>query len=331
MNLLTGDQINKNKWDDLLLTSPYSTPFQSQQYYQLFNSVPNLSAKVYALEQNNELLSLCVVTLQLEKGVKAFFSRRAIIYGGPISLENNKETITLLLNKIAADLKRKAIYVETRNFNDYGSLKEPLAKTGWGYEPYLNYHLNCTSEEIATSGLNTNRKRQIKKALKTGVTLEEAKNVNDVNDYYAVLKDLYINKIKKPLLPYEFFKHFFELSAGKILLVKYNDKIIGGIVCPILENKTIYELYICGQDQEFKDQSPSVMATYAAIEYGFKNGLKKFDFMGAGKPNEDYGVRDFKEKFGGELVEHGRFIKINNPLLFKAGITALKLLKKLKK
>lgn len=58
------------------------------------------------------------------------------------------------------------------------------------------------------------------------------------------------------------------------------------------------------------------MATYAAIEYGLKNHLKIFDFMGAGKPSEDYGVRDFKGKFGGELVEHGRFIKINNALLF---------------
>lgn len=30
--------------------------------------------------------------------------------------------------------------------------------------------------------------------------------------------------------------------------------------------------------------------------------------MGAGVPNDGgYGVRDFKAKFGGELVEYGRF------------------------
>ena len=113
-------------------------------------------------------------------------------------------------------------------------------------------------------------------------------------------------------------------------MVKWKDKIIGGIVCPVLEGKTIYELYICGLDQEYKDLSPSVMATYAAIEYGFKNGFKKFDFMGAGKPSEDYGVRDFKAKFGGDLVEHGRFIKICNPFLFNLGKAGLSILKKIK-
>jgi lipid II:glycine glycyltransferase (peptidoglycan interpeptide bridge formation enzyme) len=47
--------------------------------------------------------------------------------------------------------------------------------------------------------------------------------------------------------------------------------------------------------------------------------------MGAGKPDEDYGVRDFKAQFGGTLVEHGRFLKVNNPLIYKAAQIYLKL------
>ena len=160
----------------------------------------------------------------------------------------------------------------------------------------------------------------------------DIKITNFVNDseYYQILYTLYKSKIKKPLPPLSFFEKFYESNLGKILLVKFKNKIIGGIVCPILKNQSIYEFYICGLDAEFKDQSPSVMATYAAIQYGFKNNLKRFDFMGAGKPDEDYGVRDFKAKFGGELVEHGRFIKINRPLLFKIGKAGLKILQKIK-
>ena len=52
--------------------------------------------------------------------------------------------------------------------------------------------------------------------------------------------------------------------------------------------------------------------------------------MGAGKPNEDYGVREFKSKFGGELVEFGRFERINNHFLYLIGKTGLKILKKFK-
>ena len=52
--------------------------------------------------------------------------------------------------------------------------------------------------------------------------------------------------------------------------------------------------------------------------------------MGAGKPGDNYGVRDFKAQFGGELVEHGRFLRINKPLVYKAGSFVLKLISKTK-
>jgi len=49
--------------------------------------------------------------------------------------------------------------------------------------------------------------------------------------------------------------------------------------------------------------------------------------MGAGKPDESYGVREFKAKFGGNLVEHGRFEMIFNKYLYHIGIIGVKFLK----
>ena len=59
------------------------------------------------------------------------------------------------------------------------------------------------------------------------------------------------------------------------------------------------------------------------------DGFSVFDMMGAGKPDEDYGVRDFKARFGGKLVEEGRFVHIAHPLLYKIGKWGVKLLKKI--
>lgn len=70
------------------------------------------------------------------------------------------------------------------------------------------------------------------------------------------------------------------------------------------------------------------MATYAAIEYANEHNIPLFDFMGAGKPREAYGVREFKARFGGELVEHGRFLCIRKALLYWIGKMGVKLLKK---
>ena len=38
--------------------------------------------------------------------------------------------------------------------------------------------------------------------------------------------------------------------------------------------------------------------------------MKYYDFGGAGWPDEEYGPRDFKAKFGGDLVCYGRYRRI---------------------
>jgi lipid II:glycine glycyltransferase (peptidoglycan interpeptide bridge formation enzyme) len=53
------------------------------------------------------------------------------------------------------------------------------------------------------------------------------------------------------------------------------------------------------------------------LEWGVKNGYRVYDFGGAGKPGEEYGVRNFKAKFGGQLVCFGRNIYIHKPLQLK--------------
>lgn len=331
MHAIIDKEISLAAWNDLIMLSSCSSPFQTPEFHAFFNSLPGFSAVAVGIEDGGRLLALVVATIQKEKGVKGYFSRRAIIYGGPVLLNDTFHTLPVLIKELNRLLKGKVIYTETRNFNDYGFCKDVFAEQGWSYQPYLNFHLACTSYEVTWNQLNNNRKRQISKALKSGVTIKEAASTEEVKAFYDILKTLYGSRIKKPLPSYRFFETFYKSAIGKYFLVHYQDKIIGGIMCPTLKGKAIYEFYICGLDQEYKEASPSVMATWAAIEYGYKTGFQNFDFMGAGKPDENYGVREFKEKFGGELVEHGRFIKINNKFLYKLGVAALSLLKWLKK
>jgi lipid II:glycine glycyltransferase (peptidoglycan interpeptide bridge formation enzyme) len=61
------------------------------------------------------------------------------------------------------------------------------------------------------------------------------------------------------------------------------------------------------------------LATWAGILFAAENGFQYFDMMGAGKPNTNNGIRDFKAKFGGNLVEHGRFLYLCNKFLYNIG------------
>ncbi len=145
-------------------------------------------------------------------------------------------------------------------------------------------------------------------------------DISQVREFYDILYRLYKYKVKKPLPPREFFEHFFQYSKegklGVILLVEYRGKIVGGILSPVTPGRTIFEWYVCGLDREYRDVHPSVVATWAAIEYAFEHGIPRFDFMGVGIPGREYGVREFKSRFGGEQVNYGRFARVNNRFVY---------------
>lgn len=232
-----------------------------------------------------------------------------------------------LLNYIRKDLEQKSIYIETRNFNDYSDWKEAFESAAFAYKPHLNFHFDCSDREAMWRGLSETRKRQIHKAQKNDVIIEEAQTEQEVADWYAILLDLYRRKVKTPLFPLSFFLVFFRQKRGIYLLVKSEGKVIGGIMCPIKEKQCIYEWFVCGMDTQYKAFSPSVMATWAAMEYANTHHLARFDIMGAGEPGVPYGVRDFKAEFGGKLVEHGRFLYVCKPMLYRIGKCGVKILK----
>ena len=331
MKLLRNKEINLIKWRLFLEQSPFSSPFQTPDFHNFVNSVEGVSSDVFALEDTDILQCLLVVTIQKERGIQGFFSRRGIIYGGPILNSDNHTYLVSLLKKVIEYYKNKLIYLEIRNYFDYSNLVSFFSQIGFKLIPWLNFHIDLTDLEVLKKNMSNSRLRQIKKALKSGAEWKIANNLTDIESFYSILEDLYNNKIKKPLFPKQFFTEFYSQNVGKYLLVYFDNKVIGGIMCLIFENRAIYEFYVCGLDNEYKDQYPSVMATWAAIEYALQNNIPLFDFMGAGSPDEDYGVREFKLRFGGRQVEYGRFLRIINPFMYQFGKLGLMVIANIKK
>ena len=220
------------------------------------------------------------------------------------------------------------IYIETRNFNDYSPWKSVFEANGFAYQPHLNFHIDTTSVELVEGRLGKNRKRDIKTSIRDGATIIENPTIEHVRSYYQLLKQLYTTKIKTPLFSLHFFEQLYAQPGGRFILVELNGEIIGGTVCVELPGKCLYEWFVCGRDGEWKSIFPSSLATYAGIRYAAEHGCSRFDMMGAGKPDEAYGVRDFKARFGGEQVEHGRFLCVRKPLLYAIGKLGVKILKK---
>ena len=307
------------KWANLIENSPVASFFQTPDCYDFYTSLSFLKPFVFAVSENEKLVGLICGYVVADGGkIKQFFSRRAIVPGGMLLDENiSEKALQKLLNFTMKTLKNEAIYIEFRNYNDYSFIREKVKKTKFQYLQHFDIHvsINAETEEKISSG----KRREIKTAQKNGVEYVETRDFEEIKSFYSILKNLYEKEIKLPLFPFEFFWKLSQIPQGKIFVIKQNNVIIGGVACAMLTEKTLYEWFACGNKNVEKQLYPSVMATYAGIDFAAKNGFLKYDFMGAGKPNENYGVRDFKTKFGGELVEFGRFLYVCNNFLYNVG------------
>ena len=320
-HILTYDLIDRQQWSELVRTSETGTWFQSPEAYDFFASLPELMEPfVYGVERAEKLCAVCVGYVTKERNpIKQFFTRRAIIIGGVVVAANcAKEDIVILLNYVRKELKPKSIYIETRNFNDFSLWKEAFEAAGFVYKPHLNFHI-----DPATNNLSDNRKRQLKKS---DAVVSEGVSELEIREWYEVLSELYRTKVKTPLWPIDFFLETYRQGIAKFLLVKHEGRIIGGSMV-VADERTVYEWFECGLNAECKDQYPSVMATWGGIQLAHQSGCTRYDMMGAGEPGVPYGVRDFKAEFGGQMVEHGRFLYVCKPMLYRLGVCVVKILK----
>ncbi|MDD6747532.1 MAG: GNAT family N-acetyltransferase [Paludibacteraceae bacterium] len=320
-HILTYDLIDRQQWSELVRTRETGTWFQSPEAYDFFASLPELMEPfVYGVERAEKLCAVCVGYVTKEPNpIKQFFTRRAIIIGGVVVAANcAKEDIVILLNYVRKELKPKSIYIETRNFNDFSPWKEAFEAAGFVYKPHLNFHV-----DPATNNLSDNRKRQLKKS---DAVVSEGVSELEIREWYEVLSELYRTKVKTPLWPIDFFLEAYRQGIAKFLLVKHEGRIIGGSMV-VADERTVYEWFECGLNAECKDQYPSVMATWGGIQLAHQSGCTRYDMMGAGEPGVPYGVRDFKAEFGGQMVEHGRFLCVCKPMLYRLGVCVVKILK----
>ena len=91
----------------------------------------------------------------------------------------------------------------------------------------------------------------------------------------------------------------------------------------------LYDWYGTADDQGKKLYANDYMIE-RIFNWGLKNNFSIFDFGGAGNLKDNSGIREYKLKFGGELIEIGRIHFISKPVHYKLGKLGFSILKKLR-
>ena len=177
--------------------------FLSQEYNHFLSETGFLIPFRISISRECQDVGIIQGYIQKDGGqLKRFFSRRAIINGGPyFDGSISEEEIRNLLRECIKGLKGKVIYIESRNFQDYSKFNHVFEECGFIYEPHYDFIINTESLEVAEANLGKSRKRDIKASLKNGAFIIEDASEEQIKSFYGVLSNLYKTKVKTPLFP----------------------------------------------------------------------------------------------------------------------------------
>lgn len=318
--LHTYEQIDGDQWGQLARESSTATWWQTKEAYQLFSSLPDYRVEVVGVADEDALCGVAVIIRpQARTRVGQWLSRRAVIMGGVMVSDGISVEAYHRLMAAVVEQTSDVIYVEIRNLCDHSAWRGMIAQDGWQYMLHLNIRIDTTDAQSAISRIGKSKRRRIESSVQKGVRVVEHPSLSQVRAYYDVLRDLYVQRVHKPLPSWGTWERLYASDMCRYILIEHEGRIIGGSVCVLWEGKVMYEWYACGRDDHRRVISPASLTKYAEIQLAERLGIAQLDLMGAGRPDERYGVRDFKAEFGGEMVEYGRYVYAHCPMVYKIG------------
>jgi serine/alanine adding enzyme len=320
MSVKIVQTLPEEEWRRFVDEHPAGNIFHTPEMFRVFarakGYVPNLWAAVDG--QGRSLALLLPVRVTLMDGLLHRFTTRAIAYGSVLCAAGSegKQALAVLLQAYERELKGRALLTELRNLSDLNSLQVVLDENGFAYEEHLNYliDLDRPAEEILQS-IGKRTRKQIRKGLRDGlVHVGEATSRSELDHWYDTLQKTY-NNVQVPLADRSLFEAAFDelhpKGMAKFLLAEI-DGATAACSVELTYKHTVYGWY-GGSDRAYSAFCPNEMLMWHILAWGADNGFRVYDFGGAGRPDEEYGVRDFKAKFGGDLVCFGRNTCVHAP------------------
>ena len=325
--------VSITEWDNYVKSHPEGNLFQSPGMYYTYLATRDWEPVVlFARDIHGELKGVLLSVIQREHGILVrAVTARAVIFGGPLA--DDHDTLTALLATYRTRIKGRAIYTQVRNFRTPGDDIKALFKAeAFSYEEHLNIRVDLTvSQQEFWKGIKQNRKAGINKARKQGFRFYVTREERVIEPFHELLRSTYkVNGLPYPDI--SFFRSLSRHLPDELLwFVLEKDGIPGIILASFISGGTLYIFYP-GIDQSpaFLRMRPVDLFYYEVMRWGQDNGVRMLDWMGAGKPGKEYGVRYFKQQYGGELFSPGRFEAVHRPLLMmtgRAGVALLKLVK----
>jgi lipid II:glycine glycyltransferase (peptidoglycan interpeptide bridge formation enzyme) len=310
-------------WRSFVNQHPQGNIFHTPEMFQVFQRAKGHQPTLWAtVDEKGKILAFFLpIQIALGGWFLGLLTTRAVSYGSVLYQHSplGKEALVYLLNTYLRSVNPKVLFTELRNQVDLKEIQATLSNSGFDFEDHLNFHisLNRPLDEIL-QGLGRRTRKHIRQGLRRGeVVIEEAVTPEQISLCYEVLRQTY-KMARVPLADRSLFEAAFDvlcpLGMVKFLLARIGENYIAASV--ELAYKNILYGWYGGVNRGYSSYAPNELLIWYILQWGAEHGYQMYDFGGAGKPDEPYGVRDFKAKFGGELVNYGRNTYYHAPRWF---------------
>lgn len=327
------DELNYLQWSQFVTKHEHGNVFQSPEFYFAVLESRDWIPSVIAIVDDNENLAGVLVSMMQKEGLgpKAVLTSRTIVWGGP--LVSSHQCMVPILNRFDEESSRNSLYSQFRNLFPMNGAMEAFRMQTYNYSEHLDILVPIDMDPGKIfQGIHGERRHNIRRAIKKGLEFGEVTNEQQLNESYELIGRLY-ERMHFPLPSLMFFQAFYRRlhrnGIFRAFIALLNGKIISTrfVLC---YGQVMYDWY-AASDRGHLGCYPNDFLPWKVMEWGANNGFKLFDFGGAGRPGESYGVRDYKLKFGGQLVNYGRFEKIHKPMLYRTAKTGFHILQKIKR
>ncbi len=314
-------ELNANAWRQFVDAHPQGNIFHTPEMFDVFRSTRGFEPTQWAVTFADGSIAALIqpVLVTLSKLLNTL-TTRAVSYGSVLCLPTDagNRALDLLLTEYVRANRRTCLFTELRNVSDLVAEQPLLKKHGFKYAAHLNYliDLDLPVEEVFHN-IGARTRKNLKRGLNHGdVVIREATEPAQLEACYALIRQTY-QAARVPLADRSLFDSAFEILHPKKMirftLATVSDIPVAASV-DLLYKDVIYGWY-GGMDRAYSRHVPNELLMWHLLKWGAEHGYHVYDFGGAGSPDEEYGVRDFKAKFGGRLVCYGRNTCVHRPAL----------------
>jgi len=316
--------LDLEQWRDFVDSHPRGNIFHTPEMFQVFERTEGHRPTLWAAIDSSKrpLALLLPVQITLMGGPLHRLTTRAVAYGSVLCAPDprGKEALAVLLRAYKREMKGLFLFTELRNLSDLSDLQPVLNECGFAYEEHLNFLIDLDQpEEELWRNVSKSGRQSVRTSRNKGTIVEEATEQHQITIVYQLLQKVY-TRAQVPLASPTLFETAFDILAPrgmfKIFLARAEEEGYAGACLLLLYKDRIIDWY-AGIDRAFSSYCPGELLIWHALQWGKKHNFHLFDFGGAGKPDEDYGPRKFKAKFGGTLTNYGRNTCVHAPAMLK--------------